>query len=64
MESFTFVYGVKCEVQANSVSEALSKMVALQEQEDCPCRESDCDCIAEGNIGIWQEAFLQNGVEF
>ena len=64
MAVFTFVYGVECQVQANSQEEALAKMVALQKEEDCLCKESDCDCIYEGCIGIWEESVLQNGAKF
>jgi hypothetical protein len=64
MSKFIFVYGVKCEVQAESKQEALQKMVALQEEEDCLCSKKDCNCIFEGNIGIWDENAIGNGVEF
>lgn len=64
MATFTFVYGVKCEVQADSESEALSKMISLQSEEECPCKKSDCFCIHEGDIGIWQESLLDIKANF
>jgi hypothetical protein len=64
MASFTFVYGVECQVKAKSESEALAKMVSLQTEEACPCGKSDCDCIDEGSIGIWQESVIENKAKF
>lgn len=64
MQTFAFVYGVRCEVQADSREVGLQKMMALQQEEKCPCNENDCSCIHEGNIGIWDEAAIGNGIEF
>lgn len=60
MQTFIFVYGVRCEVQAESKELALKKMLALQQQELCLCQELDCSCIYEGQIAIWHESQIES----
>lgn len=58
MQTFIFVYGVRCEVEAESKEKALQKMLALQREELCSCKKTDCACIYEGQIAIWHESQL------
>jgi hypothetical protein len=47
-KTYSILSGDTWEVEAKSSKEALEKFWAWWNSEECPCKQEDCECIAQG----------------
>lgn len=53
MATFSILTGEKYSVQAESSEEAIDKLSAHINGRECPCGNSDCECVEPNEIDTW-----------